>query len=440
MNRVLLAFIGILLALPATANHPVDPSLGQNLLPNEQRWGLQERLQAGTKSYQLPEQLPDISRLPPARQHRLRELIRQHDLSLRFVKKAIKATRGAVRGGRMHSKPEYLSSLSEIVIGVDRGSFAGGTPLHAHEPILNALPAYTRVDILTPERFVPEVRKAIRRLGLESRSRVIANPKPPEDRGTTRWVRDTFLLADDGKRQTVFHSLGYQPRRDVFADDLRYLEFMRTSRRQVVTAPLFYRAGNFLLGVQGKRTLFVGADELIGNKEVYQHTVSHVPPVDAVLDVFAALTGADEVAVLPNTRRLFHVDMYLSFIDDGVVALLDPLDPEALPFEDLSVLHRARQMLTERGFRVVPVPTVAARISQFQSSTNMVPFRHRETGQRMALVPDFPDRLVRRHGREASLNALVEKSLRDAGITPIFVEDRFYPNQGNTHCAVVSLR
>lgn len=440
MKKLVVAGLFLVIAGPVQP-HEVSPGLGERLLPADQRWRLFDNTPTDARQFLLPEQLPELAALPADRQQRLRGLIREHELSVRFVRKAIKATRGAVRGGHMHAKPEYRSALSEIVIGVDRGLAAGGDPLHAHEPVLRALPAYTRIEVLTPARFVPEVNLALRRLGLDSRTRVVANPKPPEDHGATRWVRDTFLLAEEGRRQTLFHSLGYQPRRDVYADELGYLEFLRTSRRKVVTVPLFYRAGNFLLGVKdGRSILFAGADEIAGNNDVYRQVIGRVPPVDAVLEVFAAITGADEVQTLPNTRRLFHIDMYLSFLDDGVVALLDPLDPGHLSAEDRDVLQRARAVLGKRGFRIVPVPTVAERIARFQSSTNIVPYRHRETGERQALVPDFPDLTVRINGRDQSLNALVDQAFRGAGVRPVFVEDRFYRNQGNTHCALVALK
>lgn len=429
--RRLPALIVLAVAATAALAHPGHEVPDDRLLPEDQRWELVD----GRSRYVLPEQLPELRALPADRRRRLERLIEQHDLNVRFVRKAIKATRGAVRGGRLKAKPEYRAALAEIVIGVDRELAAGGHPLHAHEPVLLALPSYTRIDVMTPAAFRADVERDLRVLGLEHRARVVVHRRPATDRAATRWARDTLLVAGD-PRSTIFRPLSYWPRRELQGDDLRYLDFLRTSRRDVVTVPLFYRAGNLLLGIADRPLLFVGRDEMAGNHEVYRHTAGAVPPPDAVLEVFAALTGAAESVLLPNTRRLFHIDMYMSFLADGVAALLDPLDPDALPAEERAVLHQAREELTRRGFRIVPIPTVAARIAAFQSSTNIVPYIDRDTGARRALVPDFPDLVV---GGE-SLNRLVARAYRDAGIEPVFVEDRFYPSEGNTHCVTAVLR
>lgn len=401
------------------------------LLPEALQWELTD----GKTRYRMPEQLPELQALPADRRQRLDALIRQHDLNVRFVRKAIKSTRGALRGGHLRANPEYRATLAEIVIGVDREMAAGGHPLHAHEPVLLALPAYTRIDVMVPAAFRDDVARDLRALGLEQRARILVHRRPSGDRAATRWARDALLPGGEG-RSTLFRPLSYWPRRDLQSDDLRYLEFLRGSRRQVVTVPLFYRAGNLLLGVADRPLLFVGRDEMAGNQEVYRHTLGIVPPPDAVLEVFAALTGAAESVLLPNTRRLFHIDMYISFLADGVAALLDPLDPGALPADDLAVLAEARAELSRRGFRIVPIPTVAARVAAFQSSTNIVPYIDRDSGERRALVPDFPDLTV--DGQ--SLNGLVARAYRDAGIEPVFVEDRFYSTEGNTHCVTAVLR
>jgi hypothetical protein len=414
--------------------------LGEALLPASPHWSLEESGSHGRRLFAIPDELAEIERLPAERRNRLKALIRERELDVEFVRRAIYATRGAVRGGRLHAKPEYMARLQEIVIGIDRDLGRSDRPLWQHEPILLALPAYTRINIVAPAAYAEQLRREVSRLGLRGRAQILATPVPPEAPAATRWIRDTVLVSDRGKGQALFHPLSYWPRRDLVADDLRYLNGLRQPRRSIVTVPLFYRAGNFLLGVSARRTLFVGTQEIADNEVVYRNTLRHTPRADTVLAVFSALTGADQVTLMPNTRRFYHIDMYMTLLDDGVAAVLDPFDPEALPEEDREALQQARSLLLKHGYRIVDIPTLAERIAGFQSSTNIVPFRHRDTGERKALVPVYPDRLVRSAGQEVSLNALVEQAYRRAGVTPIAVEDRFYTSEGNTHCVVLQLR
>ncbi len=414
--------------------------LGEGLLPTSPQWLLEESGGQGQRLFAIPDELAEIERLPAERRKRLKALIRERELDVDFVRRAIKATRGAVRGGRLHAKPEYMARLREIVIGIDRELGGSDRPLWQHEPILRALPAYTRIEIVAPAVYAERLRREVNRLGLRGRAQVRATPVPPESPAATRWIRDTVLVSEHGKGQALFRPLSYWPRRDLVADDLRYLDSLRQPQREIVAVPLFYRAGNFLLGVSARRTLFVGAQEVIDNEVVYRNTLRHTPRADTVLAVFSALTGADQVTLMPNTRRFYHIDMYMTLLDDGVAAVLDPLDPEALPDEDREALQQARNRLREHDYRIVDIPTLAERIAGFQSSTNIVPFRHRDTGERMALVPVYPDRQVRSGEQEVSLNALVDEAYRRAGITPIAVEDRFHISEGNTRCVVLQLR
>lgn len=449
MNRLppaMLAIAAACLCLAGSVTHALarpgqgGPGFGGDLLPASPRWSLEEPGGDGQRLFAIPDELADIERLPPERRKRLKALIRERELDVEFVRRAIRATRGALRGGRLHAKPEYMARLQEIVIGIDRELGRSDRPLWQHEPILRALPAYTRIEILTPRTYAAALRREVDRLGLRGRAQIRPTPVPPEAPAATRWIRDTVLVSEQGKGQTLFHPLSYWPRRDLVADDLGYIEGLRQPRRSIVTVPLFYRAGNFLLGVSARRTLFVGAQEISDNEIVYRNTLRHRPGADAVLEVFSALTGADEVKLMPNTRRLYHIDMYMTLLDDGVAAVLDPLDPEALPAEDREALRQARHILHEHGYRIVDIPTLAERIASFQSSTNIVPFRHRDTGERKAMVPVYPDRLVRAGEQDVSLNALVDQAYRRAGITPVAVEDRFYTSEGNTHCVVLQLR
>jgi hypothetical protein len=390
----------------------------------------------------MPGQRPLVEQLPPERLQRLRAEIRRHDVNLAELRQAFTRLRGALRGGVFFAEPEYRSDLEEIVIGIER---AKGEPGHrlleAHEPILRALPAYTSIVVLVPLGQARRVRTELRALGLGRRARLVVDPAHPDKPATTRWVRDILLVGPQASRTSIATPLRYQPHPDLRWNDLQHVMRLSSPTRRVLATPLFFRAGNLLLGVtpQGRRILFVGEGELRDISLVYDGAVGFRPPQPALIGLLAALGGADAVEVLPNTRSFFHIDMAMSFIADGVAVLVDPLDAERLPAADRTALARLRSTLARHGFRTIAVPSTSERVEAFRSPVNLVPFRHREDGRRMALVPTFPD--VRIAGPEGPvwLNAQIEAAYRSAGIEPVAVEDRFHPGGGNTHCAVVAL-
>lgn len=163
----------------------------------------------------------------------------------------------------------------------------------------------------------------------------------------------------------------------------------------------------------------------------------HEPVLQALPEVLKVATGAGRMAILPNSRRLYHLDMFVAPLADGVAGLLAPDDPERLPRVDRDTLARALSLLQDLGFRIVPVPTSAARIASYQSPVKIVLFTDRRTGQTRALVPMFPEDPGLPGAQ--SLNARVLATYRAAGIDPVPVEDRFHLRWGNTHCALLAL-
>jgi hypothetical protein len=433
----------LLAGLPGGELHAAErPSVADwpQLLSTDRAWALHDRV--GGTDFVIPAQLPEIARLPRDRQQRLMNEVRRHDVNVRILRKAFTELQHAVESGAMRADPEYDTNLAEVVIGIDRGITEGSVRLLAlHEPILRALPSYARIIVVTPAAAEKRVRAEIRALGLKGRTRFVIDSDHPEKPATTRWVRDVLLVSRQDAQAAIATPLRYLPHPDLRWDDLRHLAGLRTPQRTRLSTPLFFRAGNLMLGIApgGRRVLFVGADEFRFSTTVYDETIGGHPSQEAMISLMRAIVGADVVEVIPNSTHLFHVDMAIAMIGPGVAALLDPVDPPALSGPDRTVLEQARAALARQGFRIVPIPTVAKRISRFQSPVNIVPFRHRDSLQAMAMVPTFPDVALNLRGRPASLNALIDARYRGAGIVPIPVEDRFNDLGGNTHCAMVAL-
>lgn len=436
---------GLLLALallqPAAAPAKHANRLDSSLLGMPSGpWPLQRQGQAGPETYLVPTQLGAIRQLPEPERGQLLRFIRQHEANLAFFRQTSRRFFRQANGGTIHAAPEYTMDLAEVMMGIDLGTANHANPLHPHEPLLHALPPYTRIILLTPAAAVSRVRARLAALGLGSRVQLVVS-QAPADRmpaaGVTRWVRDLGLVANDGEHPVLLASLAHKQFADVARNDLAYLGRLGDRRHHVVRLPVYVRGGNLALVRTDRDILLAGNDELRMNRQWFDEAFGFTPPPEALPEVLKVATGAEHLAVIPNSRHLYHLDMFVAPLGDGVVALLAPDDPERLVREDRATLARARDILQALGLRIVPVPTTAARIASYQSPVNIVRFTDRRNGQARALVPVFPEDpgLPATH----SLNARALAAYRAAGIDPIPVEDRFHPRWGNTHCALLPL-
>lgn len=429
--------------LPASAAPrppPIDPDImGIPAGP----WPYVRKGAKGLETYLIPSQLEKIRRFPePERSASLR-FIRQHQAGLSFLDDTIKLFFPRIQSGRFHAIPEYAMDLEEVVMGVAAENAGDDNPLAAHEPLLLALPPYSRVLMLAPQSALPGIRKRLVSLGLADRVRLVVSqqkspPRPNE--GVTRWVRDVmFVTHDDAAAGTVIlTSLAHKNFADVADNDLAYLTRIGGPSHHVLRAPLFFRGGNLLVASRSGRTvLLVGSDELEMNRQWFAAAFGFSLPANAFPEVIKAAAGVEKVIILPNSRTLFHLDAFIAPLAEGMVGLLAPVDPERLPATEREVIMHARDALQRSGFQVVAIPTSVEWMKAFRSPANIVSFTDRRTGRHRALVPQFPER--NGHGSVPNLNAKILAAYRNAGIDPIPVEDRFYPRGGNTHCALVAL-
>lgn len=396
----------------------------------------------GLRTYLIPTELPLIRQLPePERNANLRA-IRHHQANLSALDRTIHQFFPQLQARRFSRIPEYARDLNEVVMAIDLQDIQHDNPLHAHEPVLKALPAYTRVVMLAPKEAVPRIKPRLEALGMANRVQTIVSRELSENSptdGITRWVRDIMFVAQDNAQVTILTSLAHKEYEDVAHNDLAYVERINGHKRHVLRLPIFLRGGN-LLAVEkgGRKLLFVGEDELLMNQLWFPQTFAFTPSENAVPEILKAVAGADEVIVLPNSRTLFHIDTFIAPLGDGQVALLDPPDAARVTPADRHVLARTREVLQRRGFTIVPIPTTIQRMENFQSPVNIVSFTDRRTGHRRALVPLFSE--TKGDAASQGLNDRVLAAYRSAGINPIPVDDRYYVRGGNIHCALVPLR
>lgn len=438
--RVCLFIVCSGLTAAASAMHPPRPTTESLLGLPSGDWPFTYPSTDGPRTYLIPSQLGALKQLPEPDRGKALRFVREHQANLRTLRRTGDSFLQRTDRQRTAAQPEYYSDLGEAVMAVDAEQSRQPNPIFAHEPVLLALPAYSRVTLFTPLEARQRVRERLRALGLQKRVRVLVSAAPQKSAidGRTRWVRDTIFTAlDQDKHAVVYTSLAHKRNRDVAHDDLGYVKGIDDHSHHVVRMPVFFRGGNLAMIENPHRILLIGSDEIAMNRQWFLEAFGFEPLANTVQATLRLAVRADDVVVLPNTRNFYHLDMFLAPLASGKVALLSPQDPENLAPNDRRLLDTARQTLTRLGLAIVDVPTRAEWVRRFQSPTNLVSFRDRNSQRPRALVPQFPEPAA--NGRPAGLNAAVLASYRRAGIDPIAVEDRFHDHYGNTHCALVAL-
>lgn len=421
----------------------------QLIPPAGSPWQMVAEVGGRTETFVLPGDLPRIKALPKADRERLLAGVRRVEGNQRHSRKVAQSFFADPAPTDARLTPEYDRTLAEVAISISYTDSDNPQPLWRHEPILRALPAYSRVHVVTPPKAADAARRMLGEYGMGERAVLhpIEEWSGKKENVTrysrpTRWIRDTFMVgADPAGKAALFVPLAYARFSDLTRSDLDFVYQRWHDPRRIVRLPAFVRGGNVAVAERpdGRRLVFVGAHEIALNDEHFVHSTGLGPPKPLVTEALKRIARTGEVYVLPNTEKLFHIDMAVNFLAPGLAAVIAPVDEARLANEDLQVLIALRRRLAETGFRVVNVPTTAARIAAYRSPVNALPFVDRDSGRRKLIVPRFADETVSIDGRSQSLNDAVRAAYERAGVEVVFADDRFSDRWGNVHCAILAL-
>jgi len=394
----------------------------------------------------LPFENNGINLLPKALAEQLRQRAVYREGNIEAAIQAQQQLHQLLSAGPVMKQLEYQRELNNVVISIHpRDVEQYPDPLYRHQPLLEKLPDYTRLQLFVPDFLVADTQKSLVRLGLNARSKI--NPVDIWARyesnillqhSTSRWAQDLFeaVQDSDGKTQIIVPMSRYQIN-DLSRSDNDYLYQLKEDGYGVIKTPLFFRGGNLLVGESNrdKKILFIGERELVKSRGDFYTSLFIQPDEQTLIEMMRRFSGADEVVVIPNSQHLFHLDMAMSFIGKGKVALLSPIDHSQLSKEDQQVLVALKQQLQEAAFDVISIPTTASRIEKFQSSVNGIVYTNADNKALHAFVPKYEDQQVRVKNTMQSLNHLIMQAYREGGVEPMAIEERFHSLSGNLHCA-----
>lgn len=445
-------FLGLLMFLWSAHASADDVAVGLGIPAEGHTWRIDAMFGAERVTLQLPEQVELVNRLSPELANTIRRRVSYRVGNLDLMQSYAAAAEELAKRAIPTQTPEYRRKLIETVISLHPSDGELRDPLFRHMPLLDALPAYTRIHLFIPTYLRAQVEESIKSKPYANRIKLhnVDIWVKEEDsirlvHSTTRWTQDLFevVTGANGHDYILAPPARYQIN-DLSRSDNSYLQALATEKRKVVSIPIYFRGGNVLIGNDnnGKRVALIGERELTNNRQDFYTGLFAFPNRTGVLALYKELLGVDHIEVIPNTRNLFHLDMAVSFLGDNVAALIEPLtvnpqNPNSVSADDLEVIESLRAALKRNSFKIISIPTTADRMARFQSPVNIIPYTHRDRTRLEALIPQFPDVFLE-NGK--SINRLTEEAYLQAGVIPIWVEDRFHQVHGNLHCAMSVLR
>ena len=327
--------------------------------------------------------------------------------------------------------PEYERTLQRVVV-----SMAGrDTTLKLHDDLLARLPNYTQIAMLIDRDNVATIRAALCQRSYGDRTtivpydshaqpgrtyyllfrdkdklvRVDAQQDVPTPRFGTLWAQDLFEVAQDKAGRSILltsavhrYFSGVKTRADhtVMPDNL-HLSHLDSLGLTVQTTPLAFKGGNVLVDrIGGRHVAFCGGDTLRTTKTAAHALTGHVPTSAEVKAVIGDALNVHQVVVvqpdLLQPAHMYHLDQAMVLLPQRVAAVtrvvgdLPENQAEARAIAGVTqYLERVRRALIELGYELVDIETSVGNVLGYQHYVNMIPYVHRETGQRAVLMPVF---------------------------------------------------
>ena len=373
--------------------------------------------------------------------------------------------------------PEYERSLNRVVISLS----IGDTTLALQESILERLPDYTEILLLTPDILVERIEIELENKPYSDRVRILAFEtikikdgrfflvRPEKDQlvqvdtvdsfrarhSGTEWAQDLFEVMRRPGGRTVLHisevykyysSVDSNTSSSVLADN-GYLKEISIAEAEVVRGPLVFQGGNILYGeVDGRKVVFCGGDVLNKTRMVWRGLIGEELSDARIVELIERIHGADEVVVASidagdrlQPELLYHLDQAMIPLDGGVVGVARIVGPSsAEEAEDrgerlvMQYLEKLRTSLSSSGFKLVDVDMTVENLQRYQNYVNAIPYVDAQTQQKTLLMPTFS-------GQTDLDKEIVEKNIEtfeSLGYRVITVGTDADQGKGGIHCLV----
>jgi hypothetical protein len=134
---------------------------------------------------------------------------------------------------------------------------------------------------------------------------------------------------------------------------------------------------------------------------VWKSTTHLVPERNRIIETIKDAFNADKVVVLGDsfqpTSFLFHLDQAVLFSSDSVACFTRIIENPAIENKQNTeeveqirgFLHEIRRELSTLGYKIVDIETSVENVKKSQFYVNGIHFTHRDTSQKVFLMPVF---------------------------------------------------
>ena len=373
--------------------------------------------------------------------------------------------------------PEYERSLERVAVSLS----IGDDTLALHNDILERLPEYTEVLLLTPDILVERIDNELKNKPYSDRVRIVEFAtikikdgrfflvRPEKDQlvqvdtvdsfrarySGTEWAQDLFEVMRGPRGQTVLHisevykyysSVEPKTNSSVVADN-GYLKEVSIAGTEVVRGPLVFQGGNILYGeVHGRKVVFCGGDVINKTRMVWHGLIGEEMTDARIVELIRRIHGADEVVVAAidagdrlQPELMYHLDQAMIPLDGGVVGVSrivgNPSVEDAADRGEGLVkryLEKLRASLSSSGFKLVDVDMSVENLLRYQNYVNAIPYVDARTLQKTLLMPVFSEQ----GDWEKEIAKKNIETFESLGYRVITVATEADKGKGGIHCLV----
>lgn len=381
---------------------------------------------------------------------------------------SLSASGWGVGRGTYSILPEYERRLDKVVL-----SLAVSTDsLSLHRSIIESMPDYTEVLILTPHKNVKEIGNNLRAMEQSGNVRLIPFDsrklkntnayvlssrehrlktvnKPMSMPSGSIWAQDLFevVRGENGKSSILtpyLHKWFIRPGRPgerKLISDNSYIGELLSPGLTVESLPLVFKGGNVLVDeFKGRRIAFCGGDVLRETQMVYKSALGRHISGKEIISKMKRYLNVDQVIVigasLPQPHKLFHLDQAMVLLPGGTAGVTRIIDG-VMHKNDTDIysinifLDELRAKLRELGYRIVDMDATVADALDYRYYVNGVPYVNSTTGKREFLLPTFDS-------SEVGINREIYKNnvsaLERLGYRVIPVHTHANEHHGGIHC------
>lgn len=375
-------------------------------------------------------------------------------------------------------QPEYKRTLEKVILTLAINT----KDLSSHMDIIENLPDYTKVLMLTPKANMQFIKAALKKNKLDRKVKLIPfktreikdadlfvlTPRKKKmlhkksrditlPRGTV-WAQDLFEVAHstNGTPSLLtppIYKWFIQPKSKIMAktssntkasisSDNTFINNIRAANISLSRIPIAFKGGNILIDqFKGQRIAFCGSDIIRETKALFKKTGGTTPSRAEIRSRLKKYLRVDKVVIVggkkKQPRKLFHLDQAMVLLPDGTAAVTRVFSATAAGKntkqinEIIKFLADLRGTLRSMGYKIRDMYVSVDDVLNYRYYVNGVPYMNSTTGAKEFLIPLF-------RGSKTGINSDIYQeninTLKALGYKVIPVPTKANDHHGGIHC------